>query len=145
MLVQPHGASPCNIDVTQIYFWDELIYLTILPLTKISILFFYLRVFSSKTFRGLVYLVMALNVAYWVAFLIVTIFQCRPISGAWTRWDGTFRGECNNVNMQGWMSAAATIILDIATLVLPLPMIAKLALSRRKKVHIFLMFGVGFL
>jgi hypothetical protein len=88
---------------------------------------------------------MLLNVAYWIAFLIVTIFQCRPLPGAWTRWDGTFRGQCTNVNIQGWMSGVATILLDVATLVLPLPIIAKLDLSLQKKVHIFLMFSVGFL
>jgi hypothetical protein len=132
-------------DNIQIYFWDELLYITILPLTKISILFFYLRAFSNKTFRMLVYIVIALNVGYWITFILISVFQCSPIEGAWTRWDGTFKGKCQNINLQGWMSAAITIFLDLATLILPLPLLAKLALSRRKKVQLFLMFSVGFL
>lgn len=43
------------------------------------------------------------------------------------------------------MSAALNIALDLAILGLPMPELYKLALSRKKKIHIMAMFGVGLL
>jgi hypothetical protein len=134
-----------SLNKEQIYFWDELIYLSALPLLKISLLLFYLRVFSTPSFRACVYFLIACNVAYCIAFVGVSIWQCLPIYGAWTRWDGTFEGTCNNINLQGWLSAALNIVIDMCTLLLPIPELIKLEMPRSKKVLIFLMFSVGFL
>ncbi|KAJ4185738.1 hypothetical protein NW755_008189 [Fusarium falciforme] len=46
--------------------------------------------------------------------------------------------------MQGWMAAILNIVLDVATLCLPLWELYKLSLSRKKKIQIMLMFSVGF-
>ena len=88
------------------------------------------------------YTVIGLCVAYAIAFDLVSIFQCRPIKGAWHRWDGT-PYQCSNENAQGWASAAINMALDVTTLILPLPVLAKLPMSRRKKAQAMLMFLVG--
>jgi hypothetical protein len=120
-------------------------YIAAVPLTKISIIFLYLRIFRSKGFHYFAYALIATNVAYLVAFEVVSIFQCWPIQGAWRAWDGTFEAKCRNVNLQGWMSATFSIILDCFTLILPLPELYKLDMSMKKKVQIMLMFSVGVL
>jgi hypothetical protein len=122
-----------------------MLYLSLLPFTKISILFFYLRIFPEKRFRRIVYVLIACNVSYAITFVLISVFQCRPLSGAWTRWDGSFQGSCNNINIQAWMAAALNIVLDGATLTLPLPSLYKLKLSTKKKLQVLAMFGVGFL
>ncbi|CZR68781.1 related to integral membrane protein PTH11 [Phialocephala subalpina] len=127
-----------------LFFWDELIYLSALPLTKISILLFYLRIFPRRSFKYSVYALIAANILYLISFEVVSIWQCRPIKGAWKRWDGEFKCTCNNINLQGWLSAVFNIVLDIAMLSLPMPELYKLSMSTKKKVHIMLMFGVGF-
>lgn len=43
------------------------------------------------------------------------------------------------------MAAILNIVLDVATLCLPLWELYKLSLSRKKKIQIMLMFSVGFL
>ncbi|KAI5363644.1 hypothetical protein Slin15195_G092960 [Septoria linicola] len=53
-------------------------------------------------------------------------------------------GICNNINAQGWTSAAFNVILDVLTLGLPLPMLWKMTLNKRKKFLVLLMFSVGF-
>ena len=73
-------------DFGKIYYFDEDLYLTALPAIKISMLLTYLRVFQSKHFKWGVYVVIALNVCYGIAFLLVSIWQCRPIPCAWTHW-----------------------------------------------------------
>lgn len=119
-------------------------YLCALPAIKISICLTYLRIFDSKRFRWIVFGAIGLNIAYAIAFLLVSIFQCWPISYAWTHWHGETVGRCNNVNAQGWASAVFNVFLDILVLSLPMPMLWKMQLNKRKKFLVMLMFGVGF-
>ena len=101
--------------------------------------------FPGKNIRLGCWILIGLNVAYFIAFELVSIFQCTPIEGAWRAWDKEFPAKCNNINMQGWMAAILNIVLDVATLCLPLWELYKLSLSRKKKIQIMLMFSVGFL
>jgi hypothetical protein len=130
-------------DVTKIYYFDESLYLASMALTKISILLFYLRIFPNKTFRRLVYGALALCVSYMLGFIPAIIFQCTPIPLAWKHWDGEHHGKCINLNLEGWISAASNIIFDIIIICLPLHELSKLALNRRKKAGIMLMFLGG--
>lgn len=85
------------------YFWSELLYVSILPLTKISILFFYLKIFPKRSIKIACWVLIGLNIGYLISFLVVSIIQCIPIPGAWLSWDGTYNATCHNVNMQGWV------------------------------------------
>lgn len=71
-----------------------------------------------------------LNVVYAIVFVLVSIFQCLPISLAWNRWSGEFEGHCNNINAQGWSSALCNVFLDALTLSLPLPCLWRMELNR---------------
>lgn len=126
-------------------FGDELIYLSALPLTKISILLFYLRIFPRRGFKYGVYTLLVANIMYLIAFELVSIWQCQPLRGAWKRWDGEFRCKCNNINLQGWTSASINILFDLCILGLPLPEIYRLSLSNKKKFQVMLMFCLGIL
>ncbi|KAK9778379.1 hypothetical protein SCAR479_04781 [Seiridium cardinale] len=126
------------------YFWDEMLYITSLALTKVSILFFYLKVFPKRSFRIGVYILIALNICYALGYDLVLIFQCSPISGAWLSWDGEYEAKCVSINILGWSAAAINIALDLATIVLPLPELFQLSMSWKKKIQILLMFMVGF-
>lgn len=132
-------------SILKVYYFDEDLYLTCLPLVKISMLLFYLRIFPQKWFRISCFVTMAACAAYAIAFLLVSVWQCRPISYAWTNWHGETTGVCNDINAQGWTSAALNVVLDLVVLGLPLPVIAKLELNKRKKALFLLMFCVGFL
>lgn len=131
--------------ILRIYYIDEDLYLSALPAVKISMLLTYLRVFQSKRFKQLVYVVIGLNIGYCIAFALVSIFQCMPIPLAWTHWDGEYGdGYCNNINAPGWTSALFNVILDILTLGLPLSMLWKMTLNKRKKFLVMLMSSLGF-
>ncbi|KAI1753919.1 hypothetical protein F4782DRAFT_494399 [Xylaria castorea] len=131
-------------EILYLYWWAENLYIVGLPLTRISIIFFYLRIFPQDRLRWASFTLMGLNVGYLVAFLIVTIFQCYPIYGAWTFWDGSFKGHCNNVHLQSWIQAGINIALDLLVVILPLPALANLTASGKKKVQLLLMFSLGF-
>ena len=131
--------------ILKVYYFDEDLYLTCLPMVKISMLLFYLRIFPQKWFRISCFVTMGACGCYAIAFLLVSVWQCRPISFAWTNWHGETTGVCNDINAQGWTSAAINVVLDFIVLGLPLPVIAKLQLNKRKKALFSLMFCVGFL
>ncbi|KAI0172174.1 hypothetical protein GGR52DRAFT_457642 [Hypoxylon sp. FL1284] len=137
----PHDSIT---EVLRLYYFDELIYITVLSLTKISILFFYLKVFPKRWFRICAYGLIIINVVYAVAYVLLLVFQCNPISGAWTQWDGETPSQCISINVLGWSAAAINIALDLAVIILPLPELLSLSLSFRKKVQIMAMFAVGF-
>ncbi|KAJ5548958.1 hypothetical protein N7513_006192 [Penicillium frequentans] len=141
LIMDPFFTS--NPYYTQIYFWDELIYLSILPMTKISICCFYLRIFPDRQFRNVTYFVIGLNVAYLIAFVLISVFQCWPLPYAWLHWDGEGNYKCNHINAQGWSAAAINMILDILVMALPLRQLYHLNLSTRKKVYVMCMFGLG--
>ncbi|KAI4650544.1 hypothetical protein J4E93_002900 [Alternaria ventricosa] len=125
------------------YFLGEIFYVTGLGVSKISILFFYLRVFPAKSFRILTYSVMGVCGVYTIVFFVVTLMQCRPISMAWDQWDGLHEGSCNNIHLQGWIAAAINIFLDVVVMALPMKHLAALNMGIKKKVMVMSMFGVG--
>lgn len=67
------------LTVFEVYYADEIMYLAALPVIKIAILCTYLRIFQQKAFRQLVYGALALNVAYAITFILITVFQCTPV------------------------------------------------------------------
>ncbi|OQE13125.1 hypothetical protein PENFLA_c054G04151 [Penicillium flavigenum] len=129
--------------ILYVYFWDELLYLSILPLTKISICFFYLRIFPDRRFRIATYVAIALNVGYWIAFVLISVFQCRPLPGAWHRWYEEENYKCNHINAQGWAAAVLNMVLDIIVMVLPLRQLYGLNLSLKRKSYVMCMFSLG--
>ena len=124
---------------------DECLYLSILPITKISILCFYLRVFPKKGFRIATYVAIGFNVAYLIVFVLISVFQCNPLKGAYLRWDGEHDYQCNNINAQGWAAAIVNMILDIIVMMLPLRELYGLNLSMRKKIGLLCMFSLDIL
>ena len=132
-------------EVLKLFYMAEVFYLTTTVLTKVSILFFYLRVFSSFTFRRIVWAVVGVCTAFYVSFVFALVFQCWPISYAWTRWDGEHSGQCINIGAGIFSHAAMNMVLDLVVLILPLPVLWKMQLtySIMGKVHIFVMFSFG--
>lgn len=125
------------------YFMGEVFYVLALGFSKISILFFYLRVFPAKEVRMQIYAVMGLCAAYTIAFFFATTLQCMPVSLAWTQWDGLHAGKCNDIHLQGWIAAAINILLDITVMVLPLKHLAGLNMTLKRKLMVMSMFSVG--
>ncbi|OJD31451.1 cfem domain-containing protein [Diplodia corticola] len=137
--LHPHQIT----NLLKYYYFGEIFYVVALGVSKISILFFYLRVFPAKEFRNVIYVVMAFSVAYTICFGIVTALQCRPVSYAWNQWDGLHEGNCNDIHLQGWIAAAINIALDTVVMILPLKHLANLNMDLKKKLMVMAMFSVG--
>ena len=129
----------------QLFYIDETLYLTLLGLTKISILFFFLRIFPNDKFRSCCWAVMAWVAVSSVLFIFLQILQCLPVDAIWRSWRGDYPGpyRCLDVNSLVYAAAGCSIAQDITILVLPLPLIARLNTSWRRKAGIMAMFSLG--
>lgn len=134
-------------DITNFVRWFyvlEILYFVELMFLKLSMLFFYYRIFPGIQARRVIWGTVAFNVAVGVAFFFTGIFQCQPVSHYWTYWDGVDTGgKCININALAWANAAISIAVDVWMLGIPLFEVAKLQMALKKKAAVSLMFIVG--
>jgi hypothetical protein len=69
----------------------EVIYFAQVALLKLTLLFFYLRIFPGKA-RKLLWATVIFDCIYGIAFVFLAAFQCHPVSFFWTGWDGEHEG-----------------------------------------------------
>ncbi|KAH6867251.1 hypothetical protein B0T10DRAFT_53053 [Thelonectria olida] len=82
-------------------------------------------------------------IAYWITFVVVDIFQCTPVSYAWTRWDGEHEGSCIAYLPTVYAASIINIALDFWIMALPWPRMLQLRMHWKKKIHVLLMISVG--
>lgn len=119
------------------------LYFSQIMLLKLSLLFFYLRIFPSQGVRRTLWATAIFNCIFGIVFVFVAIFQCQPVSYFWTKWDGMHEGKCFDIGIITWSNAAISIVLDVWMLAIPLSQLKKLNLDWKKKVGVGMMFGVG--
>ncbi|KAL4956114.1 hypothetical protein BDW69DRAFT_181913 [Aspergillus filifer] len=113
-------------------------------ISKLAILFFYLRIFTTQTFKKVTYGLIALCSAYAIAVIFQSAFDCSPPSYFWTRFDGVSQGTCLPYAAFKVMPPI-NIALDVVVMVLPLPLLLRLNLPWAKKLRVISMFSVGIL
>ena len=126
------------------YFYIQaVLYFAEVSLLKMSILYFYLRIFPERKIRLVLYGTMVANAMSGIAYVVAAIFQCWPISYNWTRWDQQHEGKCVNITALAWSNAIVSIVFDFWMLAIPLSQLRKLKLHWKRKIGVGLMFGVG--
>jgi hypothetical protein len=136
--------QPKEITTMLLYFEVEAcLYFATLTLLKLSIIFFYIRIFPTPGAQRLLWGTAAFIIVWGSVYVIVAIFQCRPTSYFWNQWDGMHEGSCLNVNAITSSNAGFSIVLDFWSLGIPLWQLRKLKMHWKKKISVALMFGVG--
>ncbi|KAH8678265.1 hypothetical protein BX600DRAFT_431551 [Xylariales sp. PMI_506] len=128
----------------KIFFIDEILYTLVLGLLRVSILFFYMRVFAPL--KQWCWATIILVVLSATVVILMTLFQCTPIRYNWDGWTGEFDEayQCAiNVNVLSYAAAASGILQDLIILILPLPVIATLQMQLRKKIMTLGIFSLG--
>jgi hypothetical protein len=111
--------------------------------TRISILFFYLRIFTIRRARILIISTISITVVMTFVFVIVLVFQCNPIDYFWLEWDGEHQGHCMSTGLIVWANAIITIVFDFWIIIIPLLYVLRLQLSLKKRILASIMFAVG--
>jgi len=117
-------------------------YVVVLSVTKLSILFFYLRIFKYRYwFCVQVWATIAMVCVSTAIILVMTIFSCHPINYFWDR--DIKGGTCLDVNALAYANSAMSMAQDAIITLLPLQEVLKLNMSQQKKVATSLMFALG--
>lgn len=107
---------------------------------KLSILFFYRRIFSTPQFRKWLYGVGALVVAWLLANNLSAALQCIPPQKFWRK---DIHGHCFNFLTFVQALQISNIILDAVILALPVSAVLRLQMSRSKKLSVLAVFLMG--
>ncbi|KKY22298.1 putative integral membrane protein [Phaeomoniella chlamydospora] len=150
-LAAKHGLGNHLYDVeakyaSRLLFWFylcEIFWSTSTFFIKLSILFFYLRIFPLRPFRWAVIGCMIFLVLSFLIATFLDIFQCLPVSATWTLHFAN--AQCINVAQAGYANAGTNIATEIAIIIVPIPVVRTLKLTGRKKASLYLLFGAGIL
>ncbi|KAJ4116170.1 hypothetical protein NW768_011143 [Fusarium equiseti] len=118
-------------------------YATDVFLTKICVLLFYLRIFPVQSVQRIIWGTIGLNALSMVAFVILAITQCQPVSYFWTGWDKEHTGHCIGTNPLAWALAGVSIAMDFWVLAIPVFQLLRLQMKWQRKLAVALMFLVG--
>jgi hypothetical protein len=115
-------------------------YITAITLIKLSVLLMYRRLFPSRRFQiGLAVLAL-ISILWWIAFTIVSIFQCQPVSKVWLP---SAEGTCVDLKESALWNAISNIVIDVAILCMPIGQIWKLRLNLEQKLSLCFIFLLG--
>lgn len=127
-------------------------------LIKASFLFYYMRLSPNRKFRLWVGVGFGLNVGLLCINLMIIVFQCIPVSAALTI-KGRLTGQCMKqhfvlmapavivrtryTDSSSMLTTPKNVLLDFYVFFLPIPILAKLKMPRRKKIAVISVFAFG--
>lgn len=117
-------------------------YVALVDVTKASILLQYLRIFQTRGIRISAYCLLAALVPALLWGILGGVFLCDPVSKLW---NPRQEGSCMSLRRYWLSTAGVNIVLDFATVLLPLPSIWRLRLPTRQKYGLVMVFVLGFL
>ncbi|RWA03413.1 hypothetical protein EKO27_g11690 [Xylaria grammica] len=107
-----------------------------LAIVKIVVLLYYRRIFSVRGFRVVNNIYLAVVGAWGIAFTLVLIFQCNPISTLWDKFEFEYGPYCIQTLSFYLALAISDLIIDVAIFALPIPFIWRLQLPWNQKLGV---------
>lgn len=109
---------------------------------KSSILVLYVRLFRTQTFKRVAFVVWLYTLGWAISAFFSNVFQCTPVSFFW---DKEQPGHCipNALITIGMTNGVLSFVGDLIILCLPIPMILKLQIDKRRKIALVGMFMLG--
>ncbi|KAK7936159.1 hypothetical protein PG985_001654 [Apiospora marii] len=145
-----HGLSYHKWDVL----WDEYangyslyavietcFYTLSVGAAKLSILCFYLQLSPVEWFRWSTISLMGAVTVFSITYACVNLFPCRPVAASWNP------NITDAVCLDTWGGYLAlsilNILIDVATLAIPIPILLPLQITVRQKISLIALFGAG--
>lgn len=131
-------------QAAQFWWFCYLTYCWSMILAKASIALFLLRVAVRRLHVWIIYGATAITFVTCLAFFLVTVFQCHPVSYFWDKYTQT--GTCipdDVVVGLGYLYSACSIITDFTFALLPAWIISQLKMKRRTKLALIPLMAMG--
>lgn len=127
----------------KLYWFAQILYKIGIGLTKVSILALYYKIFGILPwFRRSCLVVTVIVVAFTIASVMTSIFQCSPVQFAF---DKSGEGTCIDLGKFWFANAGYNISTDVIIVVMPLLVIKTLQLPKRTKLALCGVFALGLL
>jgi hypothetical protein len=138
-----HVLKVYMLNETQFFYSLGVLLPNLLLPVKLSFLFFYQRYFFAyRGFSTASFILGAIVLVQWLAFQLLFILICIPPAHLW---NPALPGRCLDVAAIAEGYAISSLVTDIAILVLPVPLIWRLQLSRGQKAGLTMLFTLGVL
>lgn len=85
---------------------------------------------------------MGLTATYVVFLILITLTLCRPLAAFWDK--TIFNSSCGNQQLVFLVAGVWNLVLDVVTVILPMPMLWGLQMKTSKKLGLTALFGMGF-
>jgi Ni/Fe-hydrogenase subunit HybB-like protein len=105
-----------------------------------TLLSFYQRIFTTKQYRRISRVVMAMSTAWVIGAILGNIFNCHPVNHFWNRLEP---GSCMNFNNYAVATGVAELLIDITILALPTRTVFTLQMPLRTKIVLASIFMLG--
>ncbi|KAF2865016.1 hypothetical protein BDV95DRAFT_531823, partial [Massariosphaeria phaeospora] len=140
-MVPPENLPSIFKLLYAIYF----VYDVSLFLTKLSALLFMTRIFArhanSSWWNYTLWVTYGLNTAWLVGIVLGTVLMCKPVAKGW---NPMLPGTCGVTSALWTGSAIPSVVIDLIILILPVPKIWNLRISRTRKSGIMVVFILGY-
>ncbi|CBF79121.1 uncharacterized protein ANIA_10886 [Aspergillus nidulans FGSC A4] len=125
----------------KIYVANSPVWAGAISAVKVSIVLLYIGLFgSARTIRYCCYTLITLQILWGAAVILSSLLLCKPLR---MNWDPTADGHCGSTEATYLALHIINLILDVTVGLLPVPVLWKLQMKRRKKIELTLMFALG--
>ncbi|KFA60343.1 hypothetical protein S40285_06050 [Stachybotrys chlorohalonatus IBT 40285] len=131
--------------IQQLIFVSYFLYTGAVFFVKESALFFLNRVFTRHAnptwFNAALVVTHVLNVAWLIGIFLANLLMCIPVA---KNWDRTLPGYCVRGNAVWIANGSTSVFIDLLILILPLPKIWSLRMSKSRKSALSIIFALGY-
>lgn len=111
---------------------------------KLSVLSLYLTITTNQKFRAAVYTLMGIVVGFTLAYIFVQLLDCHPVEAQWDIKLAMNPQSCLDSDVSPMLVLSiVNILVDVAVVALPIPVILPLQLPKKEKVSCLLLFAAG--
>ncbi|KAL4731923.1 hypothetical protein ACLX1H_000920 [Fusarium chlamydosporum] len=142
--VKGMSAEEANYTTKKFLFIIEHLYAFTLFFAKVSILFFYWRMFRVANIQLWVSILMTCSILWIIVRIFLTTFHCYPVEAFWNPDIKNFVCPIKSSDFF-FGTVLAHVLIDVGILVLPVVQIQKLQLPTFQKVAIIFLFMFGIL
>ena len=118
----------------------QLLWATAVAFIRASVLSLYSRIFQTPSFRATCHTVQGFNFAFYVAVVLACFLICRPLASLW---DESINGSCGDQGSFDLFIGVFNLLMDVTTVVLPMPVLWGLQTRMKKKLIVGGMFSLG--
>ncbi|KAF2139251.1 uncharacterized protein K452DRAFT_289805 [Aplosporella prunicola CBS 121167] len=139
--VYPKRGMQNYVSYLQIVWLSSVFYNACLGFIKTSVLALYMRL-GDRALKRLAQVMIGVVAAQAGANVLVCIFQCSPVSGAYDLKIAA-TAKCVNINAFYLANAAVNIFTDLLTYTLPIKLVMRLQVPRQQKIGLGVMLCLG--